>query len=106
MNCNELLWTNDPSCAPLAYEARIRKDNNNRNGMFKLMFCLYASGKDNMLPSGDEAKRLKNTLQNCIVRYFKDNGHTLLLVGYKHCNYVCVSYMLCCVSELRHHNFN
>ncbi|KAK3200519.1 hypothetical protein Dsin_023934 [Dipteronia sinensis] len=40
---------------------------------------MLASGKDNMLPSGDEAKRLKSTLQNCTVRYFKDNGHTLLL---------------------------
>ncbi|KAH7571938.1 hypothetical protein JRO89_XS04G0169900 [Xanthoceras sorbifolium] len=47
--------------------------------MFKLMVCLCSSGKDNMLPSGDEAKRLKSTLKNCIVRYFKDNGHTLLL---------------------------
>lgn len=39
------------------------------------------SGKDNMLPSGDEAKRLANSLRNCKVRYFKDNGHTILLVG-------------------------
>ncbi|KAI4350028.1 hypothetical protein L6164_010556 [Bauhinia variegata] len=40
---------------------------------------LLASGKDNMLPSGEEAKRLKRSLQNCKVRYFKDSGHTLLL---------------------------
>ncbi|CAK9163386.1 unnamed protein product [Ilex paraguariensis] len=38
-------------------------------------------GKDNMLPSGDEAQRLSGALQNCKIRYFKDNGHTILLVG-------------------------
>ncbi|KAJ3669550.1 hypothetical protein LUZ60_011500 [Juncus effusus] len=40
---------------------------------------LLASGKDNLLPSGAEADRLFSTLKNCRVRYFKDNGHTLLL---------------------------
>uniref|UniRef100_A0ACD5UPC0 Uncharacterized protein n=1 Tax=Avena sativa TaxID=4498 RepID=A0ACD5UPC0_AVESA len=40
---------------------------------------LLASGKDNLLPSGEEANRLFKTLKNCRVRYFKDNGHTLLL---------------------------
>ncbi|XP_062210624.1 phytyl ester synthase 1, chloroplastic-like isoform X2 [Phragmites australis] len=40
---------------------------------------LLASGNDNLLPSGDEADRLFKTLKNCRVRYFKDNGHTLLL---------------------------
>ncbi|XP_030466934.1 phytyl ester synthase 1, chloroplastic-like isoform X1 [Syzygium oleosum] len=40
---------------------------------------LLASGKDSMLPSRDEAQRLMNSLKNCRVRYFKDNGHTLLL---------------------------
>ncbi|KAE8786097.1 acyltransferase-like protein [Hordeum vulgare] len=38
-----------------------------------------ASGKDNLLPSGEEADRLFKALKNCRVRYFKDNGHTLLL---------------------------
>lgn len=33
-----------------------------------------------MVPSGDEAQRLRRSLQNCTVRYFKENGHTLLLV--------------------------
>ncbi|PWZ32347.1 Acyltransferase-like protein [Zea mays] len=37
------------------------------------------SGKDNLLPSGEEADRLFKALKNCRVRYFKDNGHTLLL---------------------------
>ncbi|XP_072954046.1 phytyl ester synthase 1, chloroplastic isoform X2 [Typha angustifolia] len=40
---------------------------------------LLVSGKDNLLPSGDEADRLWASLKNCRVRYFKDNGHTLLL---------------------------
>ncbi|RLN23622.1 acyltransferase-like protein [Panicum miliaceum] len=40
---------------------------------------LLASGSDNLLPSGDEADRLFKALKNCRVRYFKDNGHTLLL---------------------------
>lgn len=41
---------------------------------------LHLSGKDNMLPSRDEAWRLSKSLQNCKVKYFKDNGHTLLMV--------------------------
>ncbi|KAJ6835274.1 putative acyltransferase-like protein, chloroplastic [Iris pallida] len=40
---------------------------------------MLASGKDNLLPSGNEADRLRKSLKNCRVRYFKDNGHTLLL---------------------------
>ncbi|GAB4835945.1 hypothetical protein Ancab_000864 [Ancistrocladus abbreviatus] len=42
---------------------------------------VLASGKDNMLPSEDEAKRLSSLLKNCKVCNFKDNGHSLLLVG-------------------------
>lgn len=48
----------------------------------KFLILGYFSGKDNMVPSGDEAQRLKNLLQNCTVRHFTDNGHTLLLVNY------------------------
>ncbi|KAJ6384374.1 hypothetical protein OIU78_027647 [Salix suchowensis] len=40
---------------------------------------VLSSGNDRLLPSGDEAQRLKSTLKNCIVRHFKDNGHTILL---------------------------
>ncbi|KAL6627860.1 hypothetical protein ACP70R_031586 [Stipagrostis hirtigluma subsp. patula] len=40
---------------------------------------LLASGNDNLLPSGEEADRLFKALKKCRVRYFKDNGHTLLL---------------------------
>ena len=52
---------------------------NSRLHAVKAEVLLLASGKDNMLPSGDEARRLWNSLQNCRARYFKDNGHTLLL---------------------------
>ncbi|KAK3418451.1 hypothetical protein EUGRSUZ_H04409 [Eucalyptus grandis] len=52
---------------------------NSRLHAVKAEVLLLASGKDNMLPSPDEAQRLTNSLKNCRVRYFKDNGHTLLL---------------------------
>ena len=42
---------------------------------------MHLSGKDGMLPSRDEAWRLLKSLKNCNIRYFKDNGHTILLVG-------------------------
>lgn len=38
------------------------------------------SGKDNMIPSKEEGLRLVKSIQNCSVRHFKDNGHTLLMV--------------------------
>uniref|UniRef100_A0A7N2L5X6 Uncharacterized protein n=1 Tax=Quercus lobata TaxID=97700 RepID=A0A7N2L5X6_QUELO len=53
---------------------------NSRIHAVKAEVLVLASGKDNMLPSRDEAERLKNSLQDCVVRHFKDNGHTLLLV--------------------------
>ncbi|KAL0005711.1 hypothetical protein SO802_013272 [Lithocarpus litseifolius] len=52
---------------------------NSRLHAVKAEVLVLASGKDNMLPSRDEAERLKNSLQDCVVRHFKDNGHTLLL---------------------------
>ncbi|KAK4596207.1 hypothetical protein RGQ29_014310 [Quercus rubra] len=52
---------------------------NSRLHAVKAEVLVLASGKDNMLPSRDEAERLKNSLQDCIVRHFMDNGHTLLL---------------------------
>ena len=57
------------------------------DGILGLTVFLDFSGKDNMLPSGDEARRLWNSLQNCRARYFKDNGHTLLLVCEILCSY-------------------
>ncbi|KAK8589382.1 hypothetical protein V6N13_088233 [Hibiscus sabdariffa] len=52
---------------------------NSRLHAVKAEVLVLASDKDNMLPSQDEAQRLKNSLSNCIIRRFKDNGHTLLL---------------------------
>ncbi|KAE8729101.1 Acyltransferase-like protein [Hibiscus syriacus] len=52
---------------------------NSRLHAVKAEVLVLASDKDNMLPSQDEAQRLKSSLSNCIVRRFKDNGHTLLL---------------------------
>ncbi|KAK8633797.1 hypothetical protein V6N13_014633 [Hibiscus sabdariffa] len=52
---------------------------NSRLRAVKAEVLVLASDKDNMLPSQDEAQRLKNSLSNCIIRRFKDNGHTLLL---------------------------
>ncbi|KAJ4836959.1 hypothetical protein Tsubulata_037672 [Turnera subulata] len=53
---------------------------NSRLHAVKAEVLLLSSGQDNMLPSEDEAKRLRSSLENCKVRYFKDNGHTILLV--------------------------
>lgn len=52
---------------------------NSRLHAIKAEVLVLASDKDNMLPSQDEAQRLMNSLSNCKVRRFKDNGHTLLL---------------------------
>ncbi|KAM7280103.1 hypothetical protein ACFE04_007237 [Oxalis oulophora] len=52
---------------------------NSRLHAVKAEVLVLASGKDYMLPSADEAQRLHRVLKNCTVRYFKDNGHTLLL---------------------------
>ncbi|XP_035838425.1 acyltransferase-like protein At1g54570, chloroplastic isoform X3 [Helianthus annuus] len=40
---------------------------------------VLASGRDNILPSIDEARRLLRLLKHCDVRVFADNGHTILL---------------------------
>eukprot|EP00258_Populus_trichocarpa_P023572 XP_024439591.1 acyltransferase-like protein At1g54570, chloroplastic [Populus trichocarpa] len=45
----------------------------------KAEVLLLASEKDRLLPSRDEALRLKSLLQNCTVRNFKANGHAILL---------------------------
>ncbi|XP_061348422.1 phytyl ester synthase 1, chloroplastic [Gastrolobium bilobum] len=52
---------------------------NSRLHAVKAEVLVLASGKDYMLPSVNEAQRLAGSLQNCKVRNFKDNGHTLLL---------------------------
>ncbi|KAI3690041.1 hypothetical protein L2E82_48016 [Cichorium intybus] len=40
---------------------------------------ILASGKDNLLPSKNEAQRLSRLLQRCNVRVFEENGHTILM---------------------------
>ncbi|XP_022747720.1 acyltransferase-like protein At1g54570, chloroplastic isoform X2 [Durio zibethinus] len=52
---------------------------NSRLHAVKAEVLVLASDKDNMLPSREEAQRLKNLLPNCIIRCFEDNGHTLFL---------------------------
>ncbi|GMN25296.1 hypothetical protein TIFTF001_000884 [Ficus carica] len=52
---------------------------NSRLHAVKAEVLVLASGKDNMVPSRDEADRLNKSLKNCTVRHFKDNGHTFLL---------------------------
>ncbi|XP_022719246.1 acyltransferase-like protein At1g54570, chloroplastic isoform X2 [Durio zibethinus] len=52
---------------------------NSRLHAVKAEVLVLASDKDNMLPSREEAQRLKNLLPNCNIRCFKDNGHTLFL---------------------------
>ncbi|KAJ0859478.1 putative alpha/beta hydrolase-1 [Helianthus annuus] len=41
---------------------------------------VLASGRDNILPSKNEAQRLFRILKHCDVRVFEENGHTILLV--------------------------
>ncbi|KAG6418856.1 hypothetical protein SASPL_121062 [Salvia splendens] len=53
---------------------------NSRLHAVKAEVLVLASGKDGMLPSRDEAWRLLKSLKNCNIRYFKDNGHTILLI--------------------------
>ena len=57
------------------------------------MIYFHFSGKDKILPSRDEAERLKNSLQDCVVRYFKDSGHTLLLVSENMCMHHITSWL-------------
>nr|ACH63234.1 esterase/lipase/thioesterase family protein [Rheum australe] len=67
-----LLWKLKLLKSAAAYtNARLRR--------VKAQVLILASGKDNLLPSGEEAKRLSSVLKDCTVRNFKENGHTLLL---------------------------
>lgn len=69
---NTLLWKLKLLKSAAAYA-------NSRLHAIKAEVLVLASGKDNMVPSGDEAQRLRRSLLNCQTRYFKENGHTLLL---------------------------
>ena len=44
------------------------------------LLCLY-SGRDLLLPSIEEGRRLRQFLPKCEIRRFSDNGHFLFLVG-------------------------
>eukprot|EP00262_Sarcandra_glabra_P020684 TRINITY_DN8379_c0_g1_i1.p1 TRINITY_DN8379_c0_g1~~TRINITY_DN8379_c0_g1_i1.p1 ORF type:complete len:701 (+),score=98.94 TRINITY_DN8379_c0_g1_i1:35-2104(+) len=52
---------------------------NSRLHAVKAQTLVLASGKDQLLPSQEEAERLRNALPNCRIRHFKDNGHTIFL---------------------------
>ncbi|XP_024358571.1 phytyl ester synthase 1, chloroplastic [Physcomitrium patens] len=54
---------------------------NSRLHAVRAQVLVLASGNDQMLPSADEAERLRKILPNCRTRYFKESGHTLLLEG-------------------------
>ncbi|KAJ6737467.1 ESTERASE/LIPASE/THIOESTERASE-LIKE PROTEIN [Salix viminalis] len=52
---------------------------NSRLHAVKAESLVLVSGNDNLLPSRDEARRLKGSLKNCKARCFKNNGHSLLM---------------------------
>ncbi|KAL8210008.1 hypothetical protein R6Q57_006740 [Mikania cordata] len=52
---------------------------NSRLHVVTCQVLVLASGKDNILPSKDEARRLYRRLKHCDVRVFEENGHTILL---------------------------
>ncbi|KAG8487066.1 hypothetical protein CXB51_020753 [Gossypium anomalum] len=54
---------------------------NSRLHAVKAEVLVLASDKDHLFPSGEEALRLKKLLPNCMIRIFKDNGHTLLMMN-------------------------
>nr|CAD1839030.1 unnamed protein product [Ananas comosus var. bracteatus] len=54
---------------------------NSRLHAVKAETLILASGRDELLPSREEAERLSGTLPNCRIRHFKDNGHTIFLEG-------------------------
>ncbi|KAF7066509.1 hypothetical protein CFC21_072484 [Triticum aestivum] len=52
---------------------------NSRLHAVKAQTLVVASGNDELLPSREEAERLRGTLKKCRVRHFRDNGHKILL---------------------------
>ncbi|KAL2645523.1 hypothetical protein R1flu_013110 [Riccia fluitans] len=67
----------------LAWKLKLISDGakytNSRIRAVKAEILLLVSGKDQMIPSADEAKRLKKLLPRTRIRLFKESGHTLLL---------------------------
>ncbi|KAK1294129.1 Acyltransferase-like protein [Acorus calamus] len=54
---------------------------NSRLHAVKSQTLVLASGKDQLLPSREEAVRLRGILPNCRIRYFDDSTHAILLDG-------------------------
>ncbi|CAM0943125.1 unnamed protein product [Alopecurus aequalis] len=54
---------------------------NSRLHAVKAQTLVLASGRDELLPSREEAQRLQGMLENCRIHYFRDNGHTILMEG-------------------------
>lgn len=54
---------------------------NSRLHAVKAQTLVLASGNDELLPSREEAERLRGTLKKCRIRHFRDNGHKILLEG-------------------------
>ncbi|KAH6804371.1 Esterase/lipase/thioesterase family protein [Perilla frutescens var. frutescens] len=67
----------------LAWKLKLLKSgaasSNSRLHAVRSEVLILASGKDSMLPSKQEAERLRDLLRNSRVRFFRDNGHLLLL---------------------------
>jgi hypothetical protein len=53
---------------------------NSRLHAVKAQTLVLASWNDELLPSREEAERLRDALEKCRIRNFKDNGHKILLV--------------------------
>ncbi|KAL6556436.1 hypothetical protein OROGR_005724 [Orobanche gracilis] len=60
-------------------ESASAPSNTSRLDSIKHEALVLSSGKDNILPSKSEAQRLSESLENSRVRFFKDNGHALLM---------------------------
>lgn len=52
---------------------------NSRLHAVKAQTLVLASGNDELLPSTQEAERLRGALEKCRTRVFRDNGHKILL---------------------------
>ncbi|CAL5082273.1 unnamed protein product [Urochloa decumbens] len=52
---------------------------NSRLHAVKAQTLVLASGNDELLPSSQEAERLRGALEKCRTRLFRDNGHKILL---------------------------
>ncbi|XP_042501765.1 acyltransferase-like protein At3g26840, chloroplastic isoform X3 [Macadamia integrifolia] len=52
---------------------------NSRLHAVKAQTLILSSGRDQLLPSQEEAERLRHTLPDCRIRNFKDSGHTLFM---------------------------